>query len=895
VFFNTPLTSPLLRLFLKTLTIIDTFGFFFRSYYALPALKNSDGFPTGLLTGFINLIDTLKRDYPSDYIVFALDSKGDTFRHKLNSSYKAHRDTPPIDLIQQLPIAIDWIREMGFASLSKDGFEADDIIATVVKIANSQDIKVRILSHDKDLYQLISKDVILVDSVAKKEINDEACFKKFGVYPKDFINFQAIVGDTADNIQGVKGIGVKGASKLINQFGTIENIYKNLPQAGTPRIQKLLLEYKESLYLSRELVTLRDDVFKDFDFESFIFEDKNYLTSLFDDFVRFEMKQAIKKANNREVENLLEFKNIILNTKEKLFEVIDNIPRDTIISFDTETTGLDTKIVNLVGFSFSFEDDRAYYVPIGHRYLGVPKQISLKDALDAISKILSYKVIGQNLKFDLSLLYNRYNFDEVIPYGDSMILEWLIDSSNRLGLGILAKKYLDYEMKSFKEVVKKGEDFSSVEIDLASFYASEDALCTRLVYLKQIKRLESNLLKEAQDLEYPFINILAKMERVGIKVDQYKLELLETKLSETLDNLTQEIYTLSNSEFNIQSPKQLGVILFESLGLKGSKKTKTGYSTNEAVLKTLKDEHLIINKILEYRENQKILSTYIKPLLKLSKNDTDSRIYTTFIQTGTATGRLSSKEPNLQNIPVRSKIGRGVRDAFVAKDGYKLISIDYSQIELRLLAHFSEDKSLLNSFNNGEDIHLTTAIKLFGKDMAKSKRSFAKSINFGLLYGMGAKKLSEELSITQKEAKEIIKNYFNSFPTVKNFLEEVQDSMKIKGFVETINGRRRLFDYENANGMQKASFLRESTNTLFQGSSADIIKLAMLEIDIFIQEELEDVNMLLQIHDELIFEVPSEKVEMVSKRFKYIMENIIELKVPLESSVSIGNSWGELK
>ncbi len=883
---------------MKTLTVIDTFGFFFRSYYALPSLKNSDGFPTGLLTGFINLIDTLKRDYPSDYIVFALDSKGDTFRHKLNSSYKAHRDTPPMDLTQQLPIAIDWIREMGFASLSKDEFEADDIIATVAKIANSQNIKVRILSHDKDLYQLISKDVILVDSVEKKEINNEACFKKFGVYPEDFINFQAIVGDTADNIQGVKGIGIKGASKLINQFGTIEEIYKNLPQAGTPRIQKLLLEYKESLFLSRELVTLRDDVFKDFDFESFIFEDKNYLTPLLDDFVRFEMKQAIKKSNNKQdaqSNNLLEFENITLNTKEKLFEVINNIPKNTIISFDTETTGLDTKIVDMVGFSFSFEDNRAYYVPISHRYLGVPEQVSLEDSLKAISKILSYKVIGQNLKFDLSLLYNRYGFDEVIPYGDSMILEWLINPSNRVGLDTLAKKYFDYNMKPFKEVVKKDENFSFVEIDSASFYASEDALLTRLVYFKQINRLEDSLLKEAQDLEYPFINILAKMERIGIKIDQSKLELLETKLTETLNILTQEIYALANSEFNIKSPKQLGLILFETLGLKGSKKTKTGYSTNEAVLKTLKEEHQIINKILEYRENQKILSTYIKPLLKLSKNNSDSRIYTTFIQTGTATGRLSSKEPNLQNIPVRSKIGRGVRDAFVAKEGYKLISIDYSQIELRLLAHFSEDKSLLNSFNNREDIHLTTAIKLFGEDMAKSKRSFAKSINFGLLYGMGAKKLSEELSITQKEAKDIIKNYFDSFPTVKNFLEEVQDSMKIKGFIETINGRRRIFDYENANGMQKASFLRESTNTLFQGSSADIIKLAMLKIDIFIQEELEDVNMLLQIHDELIFEVPSEKVDMVSKRFKYIMENIIELKVPLECSVSIGNSWGELK
>ena len=883
---------------MKTLTIIDTFGFFFRSYYALPPLKNSDGFPTGLLTGFINLIDSLKRDYPTDYLVFALDTKGDTFRHKLSNQYKAHRDTPPEDLTKQLSIAIDWITQMGFATLSKDGFEADDVIATVAKIAQNYNLKVRILSHDKDLYQLISKDVVLVDSVAKKEIDRDGCFKKFGVYPEDFIEFQSIVGDSADNIVGVKGIGVKGASKLINEFKSVDNIFKNIEKAGTPRIQKLLLEYSSSLILSKELVTLRDDIFKDLDIDNFILEDKNYLTPLIDDFVRFEMKQAIKKADAKvEIANFLEldFEHITLNTKEKLFEVVDNIPKDAIVAFDTETTGLDTKIVDMVGFSFSYEDNRAYYVPIGHRYLGVTNQVKLEDGVSAIKKILSHKFIGQNLKFDLSLLYNRYDFDEVEPHGDSMILEWLINPANRLGLDSLAKRYFDYEMKPFKEVVKKGEDFSSVSIDMASFYASEDALMSRLIYNKQIKRVDETLLKDAKEVEYPFINTLAKMERVGIKVDIEKLEKLEVQLSKKIDSLTKEIYEISGCEFNIKSPKQLGVVLFETLGLEGGKKTKTGFSTNEMVLKSLQDKHIIIDKILEYRENQKILSTYIKPLLKLGKLDKNNRIYTSFIQTGTATGRLSSKEPNLQNIPVRSELGRGVRDAFIARDGYKLVSIDYSQIELRLLAHFSKDKTLIEAFSNHEDIHLTTATKLFGEAEAKSKRSFAKSINFGLLYGMGAKKLSDELSITQKEAKEIIKNYFDSFPTVKNYLAEVQEQMKIKGFIQTISGRRRIFDYDNANGMQKSSFLRESINTLFQGSSADIIKLAMLEIDIYIKEELEGVYMLLQIHDELIFEVADDKADLISNKFKSIMENIIELSVPLECSVSIGDSWGELK
>jgi DNA polymerase-1 len=405
----------------------------------------------------------------------------------------------------------------------------------------------------------------------------------------------------------------------------------------------------------------------------------------------------------------------------------------------------------------------------------------------------------------------------------------------------------------------------------------------------------AHLLKEAKDVEYPFINVLIRMERLGIKVDQGKLEKLQKTLSEDLQRLTSEIYTLSGSEFNIRSTQQLGVVLFQQIGLKGGKKTKTGYSTNEAVLQSLKGEHPIIEKILEYREYQKMLSTYVEPLLKLAQKDEKSRIYTSFIQTGTATGRLSSKDPNLQNIPVRSALGRSVREAFVAKEGYKLVSIDYSQIELRLLAHFSKDAALMEAFRNGTDIHMATAVKLFGEERAKEKRNFAKSVNFGLLYGMGPKKLSDELGITSSEAKEIISNYFASFPTVKNFLEGIQERVKIDGYVETLLRRRRIFDYENANGMQKAAFMRESVNTVFQGSAADLIKLSMNDIDSMIIDGSLDAHMLLQIHDELIFEIREEEVEKISERFVHVMENIWELEVPLVCSVSVGDSWGELK
>ncbi len=899
---------------MKTITIIDTFDFFFRSYFALPPLRNSKGFPTGLLTGFINLVDSLHRDHGTDYLVFALDSKGRTFRNDLYPEYKANRDAPPEDLIKQLPVAIEWIEQMGFANLSREGFEADDVITTVTKFAKEEGLKVRIVSHDKDLYQMIEDGhVEMYDSVKKKVIDAQGCIDKFGVHPRDFINFQAIVGDASDNVPGVKGIGQKGASKLINQYHTLEAIYADIENSGTLRTQKLLLEGKENAFLSRELVTMSTDVFKDIDIESFEFEDKNYLSCLIDEFEIYEMKMAIKKAKvgqeERGCDNVtvmakskeptLGFEAIILDTKEKLNTVIDSIESDTVVAFDTETTGLDTKIAKMVGFSFCTTADKAYYVPVGHNYLGVEEQVDIDDAILALKKLMKHKIVGQNLKFDFSLLYNQYGFEEITPYADTMIMAWLCDPGSKVGLDALAKKFFKYEMKPFKEMVKKGEDFSAVCIEDATFYAAEDAWITYLLYGAIKKKMElgslTHLLKEAKNVEYPFMNVLIRMERLGIKINPTKLLELQKTLSEDLAVLTQEIYALAGSEFNIRSTQQLGIILFGQLGLKGGKKTKTGYSTNEAVLNSLAGEHPIIEKILEYREYQKILSTYVDPLLKLANADEKSRIYTSFGQTGTATGRLSSRDPNLQNIPVRSALGRSVREAFIAKEGYKLVSIDYSQIELRLLAHFSKDAALMEAFNNEVDIHLATAIKLFGEAQAKEKRNFAKSVNFGLLYGMGPKKLSDELGISTGEAKEIISNYFASFSTVKNFLEGIQERVKLDGYAETILERRRLFDYESANGMQKAAFMRESVNTVFQGSAADLIKLSMNQIDSMIQEENLDAFMLLQIHDELIFEIKEEKVEEISKRFVHTMENVMELEVPLVCSVSVGDSWGELK
>ena len=895
---------------MKTVTVIDTFAFFFRAYFALPPLKSADGFPTGLLTGFVNFIHQLQREHMTDYIVFALDSKEGSFRKELYSEYKANRPTPPEDLVKQLSVAIEWIEKMGFKTLSKPLYEADDVIATVMRFAKEQGIIGKMVSSDKDLYQLIyDEQIYLYDWVKRKNIAEAECVAKFGVKPVDFVDFQALLGDSSDNIPGVKGIGVKTASKIINEFHTLENIYANIEKVGTKRIQNLLLEHKEEAFLSRELVRLRDDIFKECPLDEFLFEDKNYLAALEDEFKKYGMRQALKYAENKKETpttkeeppkpNELGFEAKLLDSKEELERVLASIEEGSVVAFDTETTSLDVKSTQLVGFSFAFEEGRAYYVPIAHNYLGVGRQITLSDAKEAIEKILTFKVVGQNLKFDYAVLWHTLGVEPKELFADTMILAWLLDPGSRVGLDALAKKFFNHDMISFKSSVKKGENFSSVTIEEATKYAAEDAWMTLKLYNKLLEIFNTagleELLQEAKSVEFPFVLTLMHIESYGIKIDKEYLKEFKEHLSKELQQLSRRIYELAGGEFNIRSTQQLGVILFQKLGLKGGKKTKTGYSTNEAVLQSLKGEHEIIEEILNYRQYQKILSTYVTPLLKLAQKDSESRIYTTFVQTGTATGRLASKDPNLQNIPVRSELGRRVRRAFIAQEGYRLVSIDYSQIELRLLAHFSGDVSLKEAFAEGKDIHMETAIKLFGAEEAAKKRNFAKSINFGLLYGMGSRKLSQELGITTAEAKEIIESYFAAFPTVKNYLESIKERVKIVGYVETLLKRRRIFNYEGANAMMKAAILREAVNTVFQGSAADLIKLAMLDIERLIEDENLDAKILLQIHDELIFEVKEEYAEEIATRFAYMMEHIYPLDVALKCSVSIAKSWDKLK
>jgi len=883
---------------MKTLTIIDTFGFFFRNFYALPNLRNRDGFPTGLITGFANFIYTLREDYETDYILFALDAKGKNFRHEIDPNYKANRSPAPEDLKAQLPVAISWIEKMGFKSFLQEGFEADDVIAAAVKFAKEHNIQVRIVSHDKDLYQLIEDSkVTIFDPMKKQEIDREKCFEKFGVYPERVGDYLAIVGDAADNIPGVKGIGAKGAKKLIDDFGDVDSIYKNIESVANPRAKKLLEESRENAFLSKKLVRLDDSLDISDKFESFHFPANQPLENIVDELEKYDLKGILSRLKYtpkpQEKKEVCKFEPILLDTKEKLFSVTDKLTCKDIVAFDTETTGLDVRSAKIVGFSFAIDTTKAYYVPIAHNYLGVSEQVSLEDSQKAIEKIFTCKIVGQNLKYDFAIVKQNFGSLHVESFSDTMVLAWLLNPEQRAGLDSLAKRFFDYEMVKFKDVVPKGQNFSAVDIEDACKYASEDAWMTYKLYDKLIEMLEPNFLKLAFNTEFPFIKTLLVMEEEGIKIDTVYFKQLEIKTNSAIEKLKTDIFALSGSEFNLNSPKQLGIVLFEQLELPVVKKTKTGYGTDESVLTKLLDEHKVIAKILEYRELAKLQSTYIKPLLKLGLDSTCNRIHTSFLQTGTATGRLSSKDPNLQNIPTKTKLGREVRKGFVSREGKSFIAIDYSQIELRLLAHYSEDEALLNAFNNDLDIHRQTALKLFGEDQADKKRGVAKSINFGLLYGMGARKLSQTLGISQAEAKGYIENYFRSFSTVKSYLQSISDGAKENGFVDTLLGRKRYFDFKNANGMQIPMYEREAVNTRFQGSAADLIKLSMIKI----QNELcdEDSKMLLQIHDELIFEVKDDEAEEFAKKAAKIMKEIYSLQVKLDVSVSIGKNWGELK
>ncbi|MCW1360424.1 DNA polymerase I [Campylobacter sp. CCS1377] len=879
---------------MKTLTIIDTFGFFFRLFYALKGLKNSQGEASGMVSGFANFIYSLKNEHKSDYIIFALDSKGKTFRSEIDPNYKQNRTPPPPELLAQIPVCIEMIEKMGFISISQEGYEADDIIASFVKTCKDKEIFVRVVTQDKDLYQLIKDGKVSIYSpISKNDYDEVACLEKYGVKPCQIRDFLALCGDSSDNIPGVKGIGAKGAKTLLDEFGSIEGIYENLMLVRNERSRNLLLEGKENAFLSKKLASLYEDLNFDNMLEKSSYPSDEPLLKVLEILERFELNALLKKLrqNPDNKDKNLGFKATLIQDENRLFEILNSLPKDSIIAFDTETTGLDTKKAKIVGFSFCMSEEESFYVPLSHNYLGVGKQISLSSAKKAIELIYSHFIVGHNLKYDFKIIENNFGLKVPLKYADTMILAWLKNPSLRVNMDDLALRLFNYETLHFESLVKKGETFASVELEKACKYAAEDAYITLRFYLYFLKNLDANLLELAKNCEFEFIKVIMMMEENGIKIDTNALEILMKKFENEIKILSEEIYTLCEDRLNLNSPKQVGDVLFEKLKLPSGKKTKTGYSTDEKVLNNLLDKHPVIAKLLDYRELAKLYSTYCEPLLKLALKDENSRIYSSFLQTGTATGRLSSKDPNLQNIPAHGQYAKDYKSCFVAKDDFSFISLDYSQIELRMLAHFSEDEKLLEAFKNDEDIHAKTAIMIFGESNYET-RSVAKSINFGLIYGMGYKTLSQNLKIEASLAKTYIEKYFENFTSIKNYFEKVKNEAKQNGFIATLSGRRRYFDFENAKPMQVAMYERESINSILQGSAADIIKLAMIEIA---KDLDENKKLILQIHDELIFEIKDELCENFVKKASDIMENIVKLKVKLKTSSSIAKKWGDLK
>ncbi|EMH0456366.1 DNA polymerase I, partial [Campylobacter jejuni] len=729
--------------------------------------------------------------------------------------------------------------------------------------------------------------------ISKNDYDEAACLEKYGVKPNQIRDFLALCGDSSDNIPGVKGIGAKGAKTLLDEFGSIEGIYENLTLVRNERSRNLLLEGKENAFLSKKLASLYDNLEVQNLIEKATYPDEEPLLKILEILEHYELNTLLKKLrqNPDNKDKNLGFKATLVQDENKLFEILNTLDKESIIAFDTETTGLDTKEAKIVGFSFCMNENEAFYVPLTHNYLGVGEQISLQSAKKAIEVIFNHFVIGHNLKYDFKIIQNNFDLNLPQKYADTMILAWLKNPSLRVNMDDLALRLFNYETLHFESLVKKGENFASVELEKACKYAAEDAYITLRFYLYFLKTLETPLLELAKNCEFDFIKIIMMMEENGIKLDTNALEILMKKFENEIKNLSEEIYTLCEDRFNLNSPKQMGDILFEKLKLPSGKKGKTGYSTDEKVLNILLDKHPVIAKILDYRELAKLYSTYCEPLLKLALKDKNSRIYSSFLQTGTATGRLSSKDPNLQNIPAHGQYAKDYKSCFVAKDGFSFISLDYSQIELRILAHFSEDEKLLNAFANDEDIHARTAIMIFGESNYET-RSVAKSINFGLIYGMGYKTLSQNLKIEANLAKSYIEKYFENFTSIKKYFEKVKNEAKQNGFIVTLSGRKRYFDFENAKPMQIAMYERESINSILQGSAADVIKLAMLEIN---KELNEDKKLILQIHDELIFEVKDDLCENFVKKTRDIMENIVKLKVKLKTSSSIAKNWGDLK
>lgn len=889
--------------------IIDGSSYLYRAYHAMPPLSTSKGQPTGAIKGVTNMLMNLKKDSEGSPIVVVFDAKGKTFRNQIYSEYKANRPPMPEDLREQLEPLKNICKAIGFPLIEIAGVEADDVIATIVKLAKEKKFKAVVSSLDKDLMQLVEDpNTTIMNTMTHQIFDEKKVFEKFGVKPNQIRDMLALVGDSSDNIPGVSKVGQKTAAKWLIEFDNLEGIIANaesIKGVVGENLRNSLAELDRNV----DLVSLRDDVNIETDFKDLLeFNgDQEKLDKIFSD---LEFKKPADNSSQKvdsKKDNLKEKKNNYQTvlTKKELNDWADKIDACKVFAIDTETDSLDTITANLVGISLSVNEGSGCYIPIGHNYENCPNQPSLKLVQDSIGKAIEKnkeKAVGQNLKFDIPIL-SRHGIHLDKFHADTMLMSYVLNSTaTRHGMDKLATYYLDYETIKFSDVAgtaSKQIRFSEVDIAVATNYAAEDADITLRLFnkLSSLLKGKKGQIKLLQEIEYPLVHVLAAVEQNGAKIDKNKLAAHSQELSEKISELTSQAFAIAGEEFNLDSPKQLLEILYEKLKFPVLKKTPKGQpSTNEETLQRLSEEYDLPKIILQYRTLAKLKSTYTDSLIKI-ENPKTKRIHTSYQQAITSTGRLSSTEPNLQNIPIKSAEGRRIREAFVPEKGNVLISADYSQIELRIMAHLSKDKNLTNAFNADLDVHSATAAEVFGvslESVTQDQRRSAKAINFGLMYGMSAFGLTRQLDIPRAEAQKYLDTYFERYTGVKDYMANTKAQAKEDMFVETIMGRRLYLNEINAaNGLRRQAAERAAINAPLQGSAADIIKKAMIDINAFLDKELPQTKMIMQVHDELIFETPKGNAEEILNLIKGMMEKAVKLDIPLIADAAIGKNWNE--
>ncbi|NIF60850.1 DNA polymerase I [Enterobacter sp. Ap-916] len=918
------------------LILVDGSSYLYRAYHAFPPLTNSRGEPTGAMYGVLNMLRSLILQYQPTHAAVVFDAKGKTFRDELFEDYKSHRPPMPDDLRAQIEPLHAMVKAMGLPLLAVSGVEADDVIGTLALEAEKAGRPVLISTGDKDMAQLVTPGVTLINTMTNTILGPEEVLTKYGVPPELIIDFLALMGDSSDNIPGVPGVGEKTAQALLQGLGGLDTLYANpekiaeLTFRGAKTMAAKLEQSKELAYLSYKLATIKTDVELELGCEQLEVQ-QPAADELLTLFKQYEFKRWItdveagkwmqakgakpaaqpQKAGEVEAEpevpaSQLSYDNYVTILDERvLLEWIERLKKAPLFAFDTETDSLDNVSANLVGLSFATEPGVACYIPVAHDYLDAPEQISRERALELLKPLLEDEKalkVGQNLKYDRGIMQN-YGIELRGIAFDTMLESYTLDSvAGRHDMDSLADRWLKHQTISFEEIAGKGKKqltFNQIDLETAGRYAAEDADVTLQLHLKMWPKLEkvAGPLSIFKNVEMPLVPVISRIERNGVKIDPAILHAHSGELTKRLAELERKAHEIAGEEFNLSSTKQLQTILFEKQGIKPLKKTPGGApSTSEEVLEELALDYPLPKVILEYRGLAKLKSTYTDKL-PLMISPITGRVHTSYHQAVTATGRLSSTDPNLQNIPVRNEEGRRIRQAFIAPEYYVILSADYSQIELRIMAHLSRDKGLLSAFAEGKDIHRATAAEVFGlplESVTGEQRRSAKAINFGLIYGMSAFGLSRQLNIPRKESQKYMDLYFERYPGVLEYMERTRAQAKDQGYVETLDGRRLyLPDINSSNGARRAGAERAAINAPMQGTAADIIKRAMIAVDGWLETDKPRVKMIMQVHDELVFEVHKDDVEAVSKKVHELMESSMKLDVPLLVEVGSGKNWDE--